>query len=523
MCAFETSVTDGADISIKKTSYFYREKSSVLLNYLYSSLMIHLYILFSFAAVLISTLIGYGKLGYAFFVFICATILISFRITFHSKRPITLCLIFIFSFICLYQYVQKSIEDKTQRYQSGFIFEDKTKIDEEGRIEEFPSYRFENNQYVVHLKDSQTRILVFTQPYQKFAYLDTFNIQGAVRDVRTQDEQWKYYYQKLNVQYVLWDPSVVVLQNASPTSLKEKVMSTLFTFKLFLRNKSIERFSSHTSALVLGMLLGEKDELSKDEKALFNNANLSHILVVSGYNISLIFSFIFILLKSTHRYFKISFSLFCMFFFVLLIGYNASVVRSALMGSIILIANILHGKSSAIHTLFLVATLMLLSNPLSIFDAGFHLSFLATYSLLILPSFKKIPEYILTTVWVFCFVCIYILYLSGSASFIGIITNICVLVFVPIFMSISFVSLFLSLFSLSIGIDVLMLETITRYIFLITELAQYAPRMAFQISPHVPVTMYAITISIVSFASNRYTTKEFIEKHYQKFVPQKPN
>jgi competence protein ComEC len=485
--------------------------------------VIHLYVLFSFAVVLVSTLIGYGKFGYAVFILLCALILILFRIVFHSKEPFLLCLLFIFSYIFIYQYLQKSIENKIERYQAGFVYEDKTKIDSEGRIEEFPSYRFENNQYIIHLKDSETRILVFTQPHQKFAYLDTLAIKGAVRDVRNQDEQWKYYYQKLNVQYVLWDPSISVLQNASPASLKEKVMSTLFTFKIFLRNKSIERFSSHTSALVLGMLLGEKDEFSKGEKALFNNANLSHILVVSGYNISLIFSFIFILLKSTHRYFKISFSLFCMFFFVLLVGHDASVVRSALMGSIILIANIFHRKSSAIHTLFLVATLMLLSNPLSIFDAGFHLSFLATYSLLILPSFKKIPEYILTTVWVFGFVSLYILYLSGSTSLVGIVTNICVLVFVPIFMFVSFVSLFLSLFSISIGIDVLVLEIISRYIFLVTQLAQYAPRMSFQISPSIVVGVYAILLSTISFMSNRYTTSEFIERHYQKFVPQRPN
>jgi competence protein ComEC len=271
------------------------------------------------------------------------------------------------------------------------------------------------------------------------------------------------------------------------------------------------------------MLLGEKDELSKEEKELFNRANLSHILVVSGYNISLVISFVFLLLKSFHRYIRTGGALILIFLFVLLVGFDASVVRSALMGSIVVFSKILYRKTSSTHTLFLVAICMLCIQPILLFDAGFHLSFLATYSLCILPQIKKIPEYILTTVWVFIFLSIYIVYISQSFSFVGIFTNIGILMCIPFFMFISFVSICISLFHIYIGIDVFLLEIISRYIFFIAHISQFVPRFEDQIPPQFVVGVYVLILSSITFIQNIYTTKEFMEKHYQKFVPQKTN
>jgi predicted membrane metal-binding protein len=166
---------------------------------------------------------------------------------------------------------------------------------------------------------------------------------------------------------------------------------------------------------------------------------------------------------------------------------------------------------------------MLIYNPFSIFDAGFHLSFLATYSLLILPNFKKIPEYILTTIWVFVWVSVYILYLSGGTSLVGIFTNIFVLLTVPVFMAIAGISLAFSFLNIQILFDVFILEILSRYIFFIAHVSQYAPRFEYVMSAQICAGIYVTLLSSICFNQNKYTTKEFIEKYYQKFVPQKPN
>jgi competence protein ComEC len=211
------------------------------------------------------------------------------------------------------------------------------------------------------------------------------------------------------------------------------------------------------------------------------------------------------------------------FLFVSLVGYDASIVRSALMGSIVVCAKLLHRQASGVHTLLLVASIMLISNPLSIFDAGFHLSFVATYALLIMPEIKKIPEYTMTTVWVSVFVCPYILYLSGALSMIGIGINIAVLFCIPFFMLVASASLVLSALHIFVGIDVVILEVISRYIFSMTKIAALFPPAQYQISPSVTMVIYVLLFSCVSFFSNRYTTAEFIEKHYQKFSLQNSN
>lgn len=494
--------------------------------------MIHIVVLFSFGVVLVATLVGYSQFAYAFWTTLSIGTLVLFRLILKTKRPILIAIIFIVLGISLYSFVQNRIQIQEQIYQKGFVYEDKVKDSFVGVVDIFPGYRYANNQYVVsitrpwdkpRMTPVETKILVYTQPFQKFAYLDSISFIASLQDVRQQDPQWHMYYQKLGVQYVAWYPNTTESQHTNPQTFKQTILYKLFILKSFIRNKSIERFSSHTSALVLGMLLGEKDELSKEEKDMFNRANLSHILVVSGYNISLVISFIFLILKSFPRYIKTGSAILFVFLFVLLVGGDASVVRSALMGGIVIIAKVFYRQASAVHTLFLVAMTMLLIKPNSIFDAGFHLSFLATYSLLILPTIKKIPEYILTTVWVFICICVYILYLSGSISFIGIITNIFVLFCIPFFMLLAFVSLGLSFFPIVFGLDVFILEIISRYIFTVAYFAQFVSRFEYQISPPVTVGIYLIALSIISFIQNRYTTSEFIEKHYQKFVPKKPS
>lgn len=496
--------------------------------------MIHLYVLFLFTAVLVSVLIGYSQFVYAFWVSICLSILILFRLFFKTKRPIITASIFLFSGAMLYFFIQNKINYQASIYQDGFKYQNTSDVFE-GIISEFPRYRYSNNQYIVlftksktqsgvtDLSKESTKVLMYTQPFQKLSYLDSISFKGSLVDVREEELMWHKYYQKLGVQYISWYPQIIDTYHINPSTYIEYILYQLFIFKSHIREKSIERFSSHTSALLLGMLLGEKDELSKEEKELFNRANLSHILVVSGYNISLVISFIFLLLKSFHRYVRTGFALVFVLLFVLLVGGDASVARSALMGSIVIVAQLFNRKSSSVHTLFLVALCMLLYNPNSIFDAGFHLSFLATYALLILPKVKKIPEYSMTTIWVFLYISIYSIYLSGSISFIGILTNILVLVCIPFFMFLSFMSLSLSFIPVTFGIDIFILEIMSRYIFGIASLAQFAPRLELQISPSITIGVYLVLLSVLGFINNRYTTSEFIKKRYQKFVPQKPN
>jgi competence protein ComEC len=421
----------------------------------------------------------------------------------------------------VFYYISYKIDIFEKEYRIGFIQEVHSEL--KGKVVEFPSYRFSNNQYIVELENQKTHILIYTEPYQKFSYIDQLHFTGKLRDVRDESKEWTRYYKDLGVQYVIFYPQIISHTVGKPDNLYKKFLLQIFKFKLYIRSQVLTNFSSHTSALILGMLLGEKNELSKEEKNIFNNANISHILVVSGYNISLVISLIFTLLKGLPRIVWVGGASIGIVVFVFLVGLGDSVVRAAIMGTILIYAQLFNQKSSAIHTLCLAACIMLICNPYSLFNAGFHLSFLATFLLLILPKWEKIPEYILSSLWIFFGLSLYIIFLSEKFSTAGIFSNLLILFVIPIFMLVSACSIFLQSFGIHILIDVFFLELSVRYIFFIVSLIKYVPQFSINIPVSFVILVYIFSLSFFIFLKNKYTMREFIEKHYQKFVPHKTN
>lgn len=482
--------------------------------------MVHSLVILLFYGTIITILYGYGYIQYAFFLFVFFLPLLSYKLVFHRLKVISVAISFLLLVCCAF-YLSSKIEELNYRYESGFNISTKETV-YAGTISSFPSYRFSNNQYILDIKDTESKVLVIAEPYRKFDFNDELSIKGKMNDIRDQDVQWHMYYKKLGVHYIIFNPEISKIEKYEEDSIFDLIMRKLFDFKMKIRSDVIDMFSFHSSALVLGMLLGEKDELSKLEKEMFNTVGLSHILVVSGYNISLLIAFMFAISKPFSRWIKIAFSLVMIVLFVLLVGAEGSVVRAALMGGIIIFSKVANRPSSAVNILHLVVILMLMHNPFSIFDAGLHLSFIATYSLLILPRLR-IPEFVLASVWVFMFVSPYVVYMSDQVSFVSVAANIAVVLVLPIFLLFSVVSLVISNAHVFLGFDVFVIETLSRYIFFVARTIQGAPVLKINIAPHIVVVLYFIFFSCMIFVKNRYTTEEFIQTHYQKSVQQLTN
>lgn len=468
-------------------------------------------------------LVGYGEYWAAYLAIVCGIPLIAHKLFFQFKRPLLFVVLIVCTTLALERILHSSISRSNDIYYSGFAHSDATFLEEsvlEGVISQFPGYRFSNNQYVVELANLPARVLVYTNPHEKFTYLERVSISGQMINVRDQGEEWYRYYQKLGVHYVIFRGTIKTTGPPVPEAISDSIKLQLFHIKAFLREEVSQRFSSYASAMVLGMLLGEKDELSKEEKEMFNYVGLSHILVVSGYNISLLISFIFMLLKVVPRYVRVVVALLLIALFTMLVGADGSVVRAATMGSIIIFAKIARRPSSALNVLFVAVISMLVVHPFSIFDAGLHLSFIATFSLLILPYIPRVPEFIATSIWVFCFVSVYIAHLSGFVSLAGIISNILVVLLLPVFMMVSLVSVAAIVLDITIWIDAFTLDVMSRYIFMIAHITKNIPRFETNTSPYMTVMLYGLVLSSIVYFKNRYSTKEFIEKRYQK--PSRP-
>jgi competence protein ComEC len=161
-------------------------------------------------------------------------------------------------------------------------------------------------------------------------------------------------------------------------------------------NKS---FPDPHAKLLAGMLIGTREQFSPQFANNLSITSTSHVVAVSGYNISLVSSSILGMSGYIHRRVLIFFSFLGLIFFLLLVGLdNLPAFRAGLMGFVMLLAMLIGRRGAGVFTLFLIAGLMHLQNPYIYNSLSFQLSFSATLGLMLLSSKLKIQlERILKT------------------------------------------------------------------------------------------------------------------------------
>ncbi|RCJ38679.1 competence protein [Nostoc minutum NIES-26] len=139
--------------------------------------------------------------------------------------------------------------------------------------------------------------------------------------------------------------------------------------------------------LVSAMVLGSKAvDLPYDIRDLFVQAGLAHALAASGFQTSLILGVILQLARRIKKGTQFTLGFLALIIFLSLTGFQPAVLRAVIMGVAALIGLVLDRKVQQLGSLLLAATLLLIFNPLWIWDLGFQLSFLATLGLIVTAS-----------------------------------------------------------------------------------------------------------------------------------------
>lgn len=141
------------------------------------------------------------------------------------------------------------------------------------------------------------------------------------------------------------------------------------------------------AAFMKGLLLGERASLPEKVVEEFKTAGVSHIVALSGYNITLVGRSLMNGLLRLTIPFLVSFwvSIAVIVLFVLMTGAAASVVRAGIMGLLVLVAQKEGRAYQMTNALAFAGAAMIFHNPYILrFDAGFQLSFLATAGLVYL-------------------------------------------------------------------------------------------------------------------------------------------
>ena len=153
--------------------------------------------------------------------------------------------------------------------------------------------------------------------------------------------------------------------------------------------------SGETGALLTGILLGDKQEISDKIIENFKTSNLSHMLAVSGAHTSYIILGISYMLSELPKKYAGIITILVLGIFIFITNFTPSVIRACIMAGLTIGAKILYRKSDTINNIALSAMFILISNPFSILDIGFQLSYLGTLGIVM---FDKDIEKILSKI-----------------------------------------------------------------------------------------------------------------------------
>jgi len=239
-----------------------------------------------------------------------------------------------------------------------------------------------------------------------------------------------------------------------------KIFFPILQLKSKISNQLNRLWSEPESSFMAGLLYGARSGLPEELLDNFNRTGVTHVIAVSGFNVSIIASVLMTILIGAGLYRRQAFwaAVAGIVLFVLFTGASASVVRAGIMASIVLIAQYIGRLSSAGRLMVYAAVIMLLINPwVLIWDAGFQLSFLATLGLVYLaPLIRRdgspkatvstvgLYEILISTLAAIIATLPLILYQFGRLSLVAPIVNVLILWIIPWLMLFGFLSVMVS-------------------------------------------------------------------------------
>ncbi len=142
--------------------------------------------------------------------------------------------------------------------------------------------------------------------------------------------------------------------------------------------------------IAIALLLGDTSFIEKEQRTMFNDANLSHILAISGMHVSYVIAWFSFALKyfdkRKSKYIFMSILILFSFF----TGGSPSVVRAVIMSIIFICSKLVYRKSDTLTNIALSALILLIYNPYNILNLGFQLSFLGTLGIVLFnPKVSK--------------------------------------------------------------------------------------------------------------------------------------
>jgi competence protein ComEC len=170
----------------------------------------------------------------------------------------------------------------------------------------------------------------------------------------------------------------------------------LYEWRRRLQTEIDLRFSNDTAGVLDAALLGNRYNLSRATSERFREGGTFHVLVISGLHITFLGSLVFLIVRRFTGNAGLQFllSVGVLWAYTLAVGAEASVVRAALMFTIVLLGPLVSRRASSLNALGGTALALMVLRPSNLLDPSFQLTFGSVLAIVVFgwPLLKTISE-----------------------------------------------------------------------------------------------------------------------------------
>ena len=190
------------------------------------------------------------------------------------------------------------------------------------------------------------------------------------------------YVARTFIYHTNWQKRRVKLDKVS--AVDRLRLSALLTRGRLTQTLRSSGLSEESYALVSAMSLGDKSALDKSTRGLFQQTGASHVLALSGLHLGILYCFFSLVVRSLRRRVTTQLLLVAAIWsYAFLTGLPVSLLRAATMLTIYAFVDVSGRQRLSLNTLALAAVILLVANPLVLFDAGFQMSVMSVLGIMV--------------------------------------------------------------------------------------------------------------------------------------------
>lgn len=252
------------------------------------------------------------------------------------------------------------------------------------------------NHYIVHLKNKEFALLQTPSKFD-FAPGDRFLVYGRCEPISPPKNPGDFDFNRYMSRKGVFQKIHVFGDHYKVLTPKKSALRLAFkTQQVLISQLKKTRLSGESKALIMALVLGNKNELSEERLVQYQRAGAMHLLAISGLHVGILLVLLRLVVNPLKRlrYGIVLAGVLPVFFlwgFALLTGGSPSVLRAVTMFSFLQLGLALNRKNAAIQGVWASFIVLLIINPRFVFDVGFQLSYAAVFGIVwMMPYWQRI-------------------------------------------------------------------------------------------------------------------------------------